>query len=71
MSPPDVIVASATKQGSVTVPKILDEAQLTLLTAISALAIPPIHALFPKIKYSIKPLERLNSYSRAMITRLE
>jgi hypothetical protein len=36
MSPPDVIVASGTKPGSVTVPEIRDELQLSLLTAISA-----------------------------------
>jgi hypothetical protein len=36
MSPPDVTVASEMKRGSVTVPDIRDEAQLTLLTAISA-----------------------------------
>jgi CYTH domain-containing protein len=33
---PDVIVASETKAGSVTIPEIRDDAQLTLLTAISA-----------------------------------
>jgi hypothetical protein len=36
MSSPDVIVASGTKQGWVTVPEIRDDAQLTLLPAISA-----------------------------------
>jgi hypothetical protein len=34
MSPPDVIVASVTKPGSVTIPEIRNDAQLTLLTAI-------------------------------------
>jgi hypothetical protein len=36
MLPPDVIVASGTKHGCVTVPEFRDDAQLTLLTAISA-----------------------------------
>jgi hypothetical protein len=36
MSPPDVIAASGTKTGSVTIPEIRDDAKLTLLTAISA-----------------------------------
>jgi hypothetical protein len=36
MSPPDVIVASGTKPGSVTIPEIQDDAQLILQTAISA-----------------------------------
>jgi hypothetical protein len=36
MSPPDVIVASGTKLGSVTLPEIRDDTQLTLLSAISA-----------------------------------
>jgi hypothetical protein len=36
MSPPEVIVASGTKPGSVTIPEVRDDPQLTLLTAISA-----------------------------------
>jgi hypothetical protein len=36
MPPLDVIVASGTKPGSVTIPEIRDDAQLTLRTAISA-----------------------------------
>jgi hypothetical protein len=36
MSPPDVIVASGTKSGSVIIAEIRDDAQLTLLMAISA-----------------------------------
>jgi hypothetical protein len=36
MSPRDVTVASATKPGPVTIPEIRDDAELTLLTAISA-----------------------------------
>jgi hypothetical protein len=34
--PPDLIVSSGTKQGSVTVPEIREDAQLALLPAISA-----------------------------------
>jgi hypothetical protein len=36
MSPPDMIVATGTKPGSVTIPEIRDDAQLTFLTAFSA-----------------------------------
>jgi hypothetical protein len=43
ISPPDVIVASETKQGSVTVPEIRDDAQLTLITATSAFG----HSTYP------------------------
>jgi hypothetical protein len=36
ISPPDVIAVSGTKSGAVTIPQIRGDAQLTLLTAISA-----------------------------------
>jgi hypothetical protein len=36
MSPPDVILASGTEPGSVTIPEIRHNAQLALLTVISA-----------------------------------
>jgi hypothetical protein len=71
MSPPDVIVASGTKHGSVTVPEIRNDTQLTLLTAISALGDSTCPYLISKIKHSRKQLWRLNSYSKAIIILLE
>jgi hypothetical protein len=41
-SPPEVIIAIIIKPGSVTIPEVRDDAQLTLLTAISAFGILPV-----------------------------
>jgi hypothetical protein len=54
MSPLDVIIASGTKSGPVTIKEIRDDAQLTLLTAISAFGILHIHISFEKFRRSIK-----------------
>jgi hypothetical protein len=52
MSPPDMIVASGTKPGSVIIPEIRDDAQLTLLTTISALGDSKYPYFIPKIRRS-------------------
>jgi hypothetical protein len=71
MSPPDVTVASGTKLDSIIVPGIQDDAKLTLLTAISAFGDSTHPYFMSKIKHSRKQFWTLNSYSRAMIIRLE
>jgi hypothetical protein len=66
-SPPDVIVASGTKPGSVTIPEIRDDAQLTLLTAVSAFGVSTHLHFISKKKTFEKQLMGLNSRSRAII----
>jgi hypothetical protein len=70
MSPSDVIVASGTKPGSVTIPGIRDNAQLTLLTAVAAFRDSTYPYFISKIRHSKKQLLRLNSCSRVMIIQL-
>jgi hypothetical protein len=67
MSPPYVIVASGTKPGSVTIPEIRDDAQLTFLTAFSAFGFSTYPYFISKNKTFEKQLLRLNSCSGAMI----
>jgi hypothetical protein len=71
MSPPDMIVASGTKPGSVTIPEIRDDAQFTLLAAISAFGDSIYPYFISKNKKFEKQLLRLNSCSRAMIMQLK
>jgi hypothetical protein len=71
MSPSDVIVASGTKPGSVTIPGIRDDAKLTLLTAISAFGDSTDPYFISKNTTFEKQLLRLNSRSRAIIIQLE
>jgi hypothetical protein len=71
MSPPDVIVANGTKPGSVTIPEIRDDAQLTLLTATSAFGDSTSPYFISKIRRSKKQPLRLNGCSRPMIIQFK
>jgi hypothetical protein len=71
MSPPDVIIASGTKPGSVTIPEIRNDAQLSLLTAISAVGDCTYPYFISKNKTFEKQLLRLNRCSSAVIIQLE
>jgi hypothetical protein len=67
MLPPDVIVASGTKPGSVAIPDIRGDAQLAFLMAFSAFGFSTYPYFISKIRRLKKQLLRLDGCSGAMI----